>query len=337
MSQSLDNFLGQELEILRSYGWKKDKKDERDLVHNFSISKDIGTVTSVDLRSQCPPVYNQLALGSCTANAICGAYEFDQMKQGQQINQFAPSRLFLYYNERSLEGTVNADDGAQIRDGIKSINTTGLCSESSWPYDITRFAAKPSDACYAEALNHHSVAYKQVLQTEEQIKQCLISGYPIVFGITVYSSFESQAVAKTGIVPMPKLGDKILGGHAIMIVGFDDATRLFWVRNSWGAMWGIGGYCKMPYEYILSSSHASDFWTISSIINTNVIPSNVPIANSNDNPVVTPNTPIIHHNAPIIHHNAPIVSPSDESNTPVKPHIIIKPHIVHPNTHVIKK
>lgn len=240
------------------YGWNKDKPDYRDYKHIFYKTN---KVELVDLRKNCPPVYNQGNLGSCTANAIAGAYEFEQMKQNE-LYPFCPSRLFIYYNERAMENHILTDSGAEIRDGMKSINSIGVCPEQYWQYDISKFREKPPTQCYEIAENHKTIKYKRVSQTIEQLQECLKSGYPFVFGFTVYSSFESEEVAKTGNMTMPQQNDTIKGGHAVMAVGYDDNRKVFIVRNSWGAEWGDNGYFYMPYCYISNSNLASDFWTI---------------------------------------------------------------------------
>lgn len=243
-----------------TYGWRADKPDQRDHLYAAPL-QGVVLPAKIDLRASCPTPYDQGQLGSCTANAIAGALEFDQIKQG--LTEATPSRLFIYYNERVMEHSVSEDAGAEIRDGVKSVNKQGACAESLWPYDIAQFATKPSVTCYSAAKAHRSVSYQRVLQSLPQMKACLASGSPIIFGFTVYESFESQQVANTGIVPMPGLHESVLGGHAVLCVGYDDSTQRFLVRNSWGA-WGDGGYCTMPYAYLLSRGLASDFWTIRS-------------------------------------------------------------------------
>jgi C1A family cysteine protease len=219
---------------------------------------------SVDLRSSCPPVVDQGELGSCTANAIAGALEFDQMKE-KLDDIFPPSRLFIYYNERVIEHTVTEDSGAMIRDGIKSVAKDGAPHESLWPYNIANFKNKPSAAAYKDAAKHPAILYQRLTQTLDQLKGCLASGYPFVFGFSVYESFESQAVAKSGKVPMPKAKEKQIGGHAVLGVGYDDASKRFIVRNSWGTGWGMAGYFTIPYAYLTDSNLSDDFWTIKQV------------------------------------------------------------------------
>jgi C1A family cysteine protease len=243
------------------YGWTPDLPDRRDQVYAAPLLQLGALPPSVDLRRKCPPVYDQGQLGSCTANAIAGAIEFDQMRQGAK-DPFVPSRLFVYYNERAMEGTISEDAGAQIRDGIKTVSKQGAPHETLWPYKIAKFRTKPSKPAYQDAKKHPAVLYQRVARDLQQFKGCLASGYPFVFGFTVYDNFESQAVAKTGHLPMPQLSEKSIGGHAVAAVGYDSANNWFIVRNSWGGNWGMNGYFTMPFDYLLNENLSDDFWTI---------------------------------------------------------------------------
>jgi C1A family cysteine protease len=246
---------------IKKYGWVPDLPDARDHMFAAPMATMAALPTKVDLRPGCPKtVYDQGQLGSCTANAIAGAVEFDLLKEGKP--DMMPSRLFIYYQERVVEHTVDTDAGARIRDGIKVVASLGVPPETDWPYDIKHFADKPPPNAFKDALDHKVSSYSRVLQDLTQMKSCLASGYPFVFGFSVYSSFESAEVAKSGIVPMPDLkNETLLGGHAVLAVGYDDSAQCFIVRNSWGPDWGIGGYFMMPYGYLTSRSLASDFWT----------------------------------------------------------------------------
>jgi C1A family cysteine protease len=246
------------------YGWSRDLPDARDFVYGAPLMRfPQGLPPSVDLRSVCPPIYDQGQLGSCTANGIAGAIEFDQHKQG--TTEFTPSRLFIYYNERVMENTVPQDAGAQIRDGIKSVATLGASPESDWPYDIAKFAQKPPLQAYTDAKQDLVTSYARVNQDLAQMQGCLADGYPFVFGFTVYASFEGPEIAKNGIMTMPAPGEKVVGGHCVVAVGYDDSQRMFIIRNSWGTGWGLKGYFMMPYEYMLGPRLTSDFWTIRSV------------------------------------------------------------------------
>ena len=246
------------------YGWLRDMPDARDHIFSAPLSTfPKGVPQAVDLRGGCPPVYDQGQLGSCTANAIAGALEFDRKKQN--LSDFVPSRLFIYYNERAMEGTISSDSGAQIRDGIKSVAKIGAPPESDWQYDISKFTQKPPANAYADAKLDRAIQYQRVVQSLQQMQGCLAGGFPFVFGFTVYESFEFQTVATTGIMPMPAPHEKKLGGHAVMAVGYDSTQRMMIVRNSWGSGWGQAGYFMMPFEFIISPSMTSDFWTIRSV------------------------------------------------------------------------
>jgi C1A family cysteine protease len=241
------------------YGWVPDRPDFRDKLYS-AIAKPPKTLPrKVDLRSGCSPVEDQGQLGSCTANALVGNLEFLCEKAGGTPSDY--SRLFIYYNERAMEGTISEDSGAMIRDGVKSLVKLGVCSEKKWPYTISKFTQKPPAPCFKEATNHQVTSYHRILSLQ-QMKQCLAEGYPFVFGFSVYDGFESPAVAKTGKLNLPKPGEKQLGGHAVCAVGYDDSAKRVLVRNSWGTDWGVKGYFTMPYDYISNDNLADDFWTI---------------------------------------------------------------------------
>jgi C1A family cysteine protease len=254
----------------RVYGWKPDLPDHRDKIYKAPDTLRIKSIpTKVDLRDSLNPVpiEDQGQLGSCTANALAVCMEFLRVKKGLPEQDL--SRLFIYYNERLIEGTVRQDSGAQIRDGVKSLSDKGVCQESLWPYVTRRFKTAPSDSCYREAQKHKAKNYYRIVNINE-VKSHLADGYPVVFGFTVYSSFETDRVSKNGIVPMPKRSEECLGGHAVVAVGYDDNMKIpgakspgaIIVRNSWGSGWGDKGHFYMSYEYVGNSNLADDFWCI---------------------------------------------------------------------------
>jgi C1A family cysteine protease len=246
--------------VSRRFGWQRDLPDHRDHQYLALPSTLAQLPPKVDLRPQCPPVFDQGQLGSCTANALAGA--FSCALKDQSLPFFLPSRLFIYYNERVLENTVASDSGAQLRDGIKTLNQWGVCPEPLWPYQIGRFAAKPAAKAYAAAAKHELLKYERVTQSLGQTRGCLAEQRPFVLGFTVYESFQSPAVAASGIANLPGPGERVLGGHAVLCVGYDDASARFLLRNSWGPKWGQQGYFTLPYAYLLDANLAADFWTM---------------------------------------------------------------------------
>jgi C1A family cysteine protease len=242
----------------RTFGWRPDKPDQRDFLYHSA--RVLRLPVSVDLRPQMPPVYDQGELGSCTANAVGALVHYERRQQ--HFNDFIPSRLFLYYNERVLEGTVDWDSGAEIRDGIRAMARWGDVPETEWAYDISQFTVKPSDQIYTDALRYRALRYERITQTLSGLKTALANRKAIAFGFTVYTSFMSASVEQTGVVPMPGRNEKAEGGHAVLLVGYDDRTQRFICRNSWGTGWGMLGYFTMPYAYVASTHLASDFWTI---------------------------------------------------------------------------
>jgi C1A family cysteine protease len=261
-------------QMIAGFGWKRDLPDPRD--YSYSAAPKIlrALPPSVDLREHCPPVYDQGRIGSCTANAIAGAIQFDRIKNGQEPD-FVPSRLFIYWNERYIEGDVPDDKGAQLRDGIKSVNTLGVCPEPEWPYDdspapydggpfpkSSRAAKKPTPACYRDAKKYRALSYQRLDQDVAQLKGCLAEGLPFVFGFMVFDSFFKGPGKQQVNVPVPSAKDKPLGGHAVLCVGYHERRRVFICRNSWGEKQGLKGYFHMPYDYLADGQLSADFWVI---------------------------------------------------------------------------
>lgn len=240
------------------YGLVRDLPDHNDLL--FSGSLDAELPRQVDMRPQMPPVYDQGQLGSCTGNACAAALAYARRMQG--LPDIAPSRLMLYYDARALENSVGSDSGAQIRDVVKGAAARGACPEDVWPYDEKMFAAEPSAEAQAAGLKERAVGYRRVKQDLAHVRACLAGLDPIILGIACYSSFESDEVAATGIVPMPKDGEQAMGGHCVLLVGYDDDKEQVLVRNSWGEEWGLGGYFWLPYDYVGSPDLSCDLWTI---------------------------------------------------------------------------
>lgn len=245
------------------FGWTPDTPDHRDLM--FSLPEKMEELPpKVDLRTDVLPIFDQGKLGSCTANAVSNAFAFSVNKQ-QEEKLYVPSRLFIYYNTRILEGNEDRDSGATLRNTVKAMNKVGACGEDVWPYEIPKFTDKPNKGCYKIAKDNKAIKYERLNRSLYDFKSCLASGFPFVGGIAIYGSFQSKEVAKTGMVPMPNTNEKYYGGHAILFMGYDDDKQCFIVRNSWGNKWGDNGHFYLPYEYLLNRNLSDDFWVIQKV------------------------------------------------------------------------
>ena len=213
---------------------------------------------SIDLTPEMPRVYDQGQLGACTGNALAGLYQFLLMKEG--LPSFVPSRLMIYWGERQIEGDVSQDSGANGDDGMTFLANKGVCPESLWPYDVAQFAVEPPKAAWASAY-HHKIGGAVTIADGDMlgVRSCLASGYPIAFGFTAFAGLQSDAAAKTGIIPLPAKGEQPIGGHEVVLVGYDDSARTFKIRNSWSSSWGDKGYGYMSYDYIGDKTLAGDF------------------------------------------------------------------------------
>jgi C1A family cysteine protease len=215
----------------------------------------------VDLRRHCPPVYDQLHLNSCSANAIAGALRYDELKEGR-ADVASPSRLFIYYNERVLAGVIRTNSPVSLRDGYRTVSKIGSCSERMWPYHPRRFRREPTPACFHAARRHRAIAYYRIRRSMTQLRACLAERFPFVMALAVHQSMVAPAVRRTGIVPVPGRRDRLRGGHAVLAVGYDHARRLIIFRNSWGRTWGDDGYGYLPYAFFASPDLTWDFWTM---------------------------------------------------------------------------
>lgn len=248
-------------------GWIPDVPDRRDLVYAAPSRRAVPLPPAVDLRPGCPPVQDQGALGSCTAHALGAAVAYS-LGRGARPVGLTPSRLFIYYNERLVEGTVRVDAGAQLRNGIKVLQKYGAPPEALWPYSDSNpgpFQQRPRAGVFRAAAKHQVTSYHRIARVLDVMRGCLAEGFPFVFGVAIYDSFLGDATARTGAVALPGAAEGLLGGHAMLAVGYDDATQRVAFRNSWGATWGDQGYGTIPYAYLLDGDLAADFWTVRTV------------------------------------------------------------------------
>lgn len=247
-------------------GWKRDNLDPRDF--RFAASPSVVKAVSPtgDLRDGFTSAYDQLDEGSCTANG--GAAYIDYMRFQMGLPPIYGSRNFLYYNERTIEGTVSSDAGAQIRSVMQALDNWGICPEAQWEYSPNTLYQKPSPQVYVAATKDTAISYYSVPQASDQILGALASGYPIIFGFMIYQDYQNLDHVK-GVVPLPDPRMQPLGGHCNVLCGWDTTRArhndiLLLSRNSWGTKWGIGGYCWIPMSYLLNPQLAADFWVMSS-------------------------------------------------------------------------
>ncbi len=241
------------------YNVRKSPQDDRDLIYEVT-GKDILPI-SFSLRDEMPPVLNQMTLGACALHATSNILR--HLLKLEKLPEFQPSRLYLYYNTRVLisHDSATEDTGCILRDVCKAVKRYHACDEQFWPYDIPKFSKAPSLAAYKNANLHNQVKYARVPQILDTIKQILFNKTPILIGVAVFDSFESEQSIKTGDIPMPDLKkEKMLGGHAIVLCGYDDNTQRFLIQNSWGTDVGKQGYFTLPYNYVLDPNLAGDFW-----------------------------------------------------------------------------
>lgn len=260
----------------RIYNWKPSPADERDLPSTRHLYLPPTSLPSEFELEKKIPIYDQEDLGSCTANSGCVCYRLESAQLLGDF-RFEPSRLFLYYNTRLLEGTPEEDSGAYIRDVFKALNKYGLAHETFFPYNTRDFAKKPTADALINGLKNVVVKYTAVQQNQTVIKQTLLSGAAISFGFNVYTSFEHGNWHTTsGMMPIPKNTELLLGGHAVTIIGWSDSKQAFLIQNSWGTEWGLEGKFWMPYSFLLSKQ-CDDFWCIDEIKILEDVPQPVPV------------------------------------------------------------
>ena len=226
-------------------------------------------VEYIDLVSAINPnVLNQGNLGSCTANAGAGNASFVEHEENNTLPFKDFSRLFIYFNERVADGSpVTEDAGSTGRTLMETLTDNGACLESTWAYDVDKFADKPTQAAYTEGEKYQGLAHRRIPMSETAIKQALVNRNAICTGISVYESFESADAAQTGIIPMPGNYEQLLGGHEVLLIGYKNISgKPYWIlRNSWGADWGDGGNFYLPKDYLLNQNLTYDFWTLTKI------------------------------------------------------------------------
>lgn len=236
----------------RKYGWHHSLPDARDLRHEPKLGVAPSFVPSL---TKTIPAYDQGQLGSCTGNGCARVDQYAHIAQGFQDKK-TPSRLFIYYFARTDK---KVDSGASVRNAFKVLRNQGAPDEIAWPYRIGKFAVEPTAYAKNLAIKRTVYEYAGIPMNVDAIRATLAQGYPIVFGFTVFDSFEGPKIAYDGLMAMPVKNERIVGGHCTVIDGYDDKSRNgdFNVVNSWGPAWGLNGSFKMPYDFL---GYCSDGW-----------------------------------------------------------------------------
>lgn len=242
---------------MTSFGWIKDFPDDRDWLYTAPAPPVAKLAVYVDLRDKMPPIWDQGSLGSCTAQATSGASAFLHQAMAHPLD---PSRLFNYWEARAVIGTTGWDSGATIRDSIKVLAKFGACPESMWPYVPFRLTDKPTQDCYDSAIKHKALAYRRLPRVNTSMQSVLAKGYPFVFGFVVYESFIN--IGADGMMPTPKPNERVLGGHAVLAVGYDAKKQFFIARNSWGSGWGDHGHFYVPFSIMVNRQLTDDRWVV---------------------------------------------------------------------------
>ena len=237
---------------MKQFLLKSSPQDSRDWIYQRSNET---PQPKVDLREWASVVDNQLDLGSCAADAMANAYELQVRRQAPE-DFVELSRLFVYYNARSIDNSINQDTGAYLRDVIQAVRDHGICSELIWPYVVENFAVRPSPESYKDAESRSLRNYRK-LDTIEDTVDALSQLRPLIFGMEIYDSFMSVN-ALNPVVPMPELNEVGRGGHAMCMVGYDLDRQWFLAKNSFGTAWGDQGYCWIPFDYL--RKHGYDRW-----------------------------------------------------------------------------
>ena len=246
---------------MRKYNLKFSAPDSRDFKHVSFLKASI-LPKKFDLSAEMPPVLDQGSLGSCTSQSCSNILR--HLLKKEDLPEFQPSRLYIYWNTRvAIEGVAPTEDsGCCIRDVCKALTEYHACDESFWPYDITKYAVHPPIEAYKNANVHTGISYYAIEQNLLSIKKALYEKFPIMFGIQIYESLETEEVMKTGIIPMPNtVKEQLYGGHCVTLTGYNDETHMFTLQNSWGNV-GNHGFFNIPYDYVLNPHLASDFWVL---------------------------------------------------------------------------
>jgi C1A family cysteine protease len=255
---------------MTTYGWLKDPRfklaPDGTQIDLLALDKKFETLVAerglkkgagvVDLSSYCVAM-DQYNAESCTGNATCEALEMlENMATG---NAVLLSRLFTYAMARTIEGSLDQDTGSHVRTCFETLTLMGCCTEALWPYDLSQVCTPPSIIAQQQAAGHKTSAYYRITSTGDQrlsdVQTALYNRLPVVIATDVGTAFQNLSGS---LGPLSILDDD-LGGHALVVVGYDPTTNLYKIKNSWGTSWGLNGFCQFTADY-LTWDTTDDLW-----------------------------------------------------------------------------
>ena len=242
-------------------------------VHDLKMNLEQGELPAkADLSRLSPEIYAQGDLGSCVSNSLSMAWRMTRLAHNDKsyvrivvtgYKDMRPSRLYVYFNAKMIEGTpVRSDTGCTVHGALLGVGKNRTCDEEKWGYEMGNFGVQPSLEAYVNASNHSEMSYNKIIHTLDSLKYSISQGKPVMFGAVIFKSCKTRKVMHSGMIPTPvAVLDMPLGGHCMLIVGYDDEKKLFKIQNSWGKIWGDSGFGYMGYEYILNKNFCGDFWS----------------------------------------------------------------------------
>lgn len=243
-------------------GWRPDKPNRFDHVYSGDPGQDVPGAVSLRTSPFNFPAFDQGPWGSCVGQGVARICRFALRKAGKP--DIMPSRMAIYGLGRRLEGTLDSDAGMEIRDGLLVVAADGIVPEDQWDYSESHLTEIPPNSLLHDAKQHKAIEYLRLKRDDDlyHIRHCIAQGWPVTFGFTCYERLDADSTARTGIIPLPRRGEQVIGGHCMVVDEFNHAKRKVSGYNSWGTAFGDQGRFIMDYEWLLDEGLSDDFWTV---------------------------------------------------------------------------